>query len=293
MFVNPTQAESKPAPAALRRIDCCAWYLFGLPGTKRGLLDAPKRPDARRGGARAIGVPEDRAPTRKETELMRSLFDGGGPRATTSSRCIRAAGRPRRAAPAGTSKAESATRSTGSLAVLATLVALAILRLEDGSDDAVRGSVALTESFIADMDAQMREEGFGDPSVGKQVRSMVGALASRGRPLAPCPRRRNPVGRSRCASASIATNRRQTAPRPSRRGAAAIRSTPRRAADDAVLKGDFMSDFAHRPTLDRIRDGDRLDLVADSDSAPRSPRGSASPRSNGSMPMRCCAARAP
>jgi cytochrome b pre-mRNA-processing protein 3 len=67
----------------------------------------------------------------------------------------------------------------GRFAVLATVVALAILRLEDGDEEAVRGSVALTESFIADMDAQMREEGFGDPSVGKQVRSMVGALASR------------------------------------------------------------------------------------------------------------------
>jgi cytochrome b pre-mRNA-processing protein 3 len=67
----------------------------------------------------------------------------------------------------------------GRFAVLATLVALAILRLEDGSETAMRGSVALTESFISDMDAQMREEGFGDPSVGKQVRSMVGALASR------------------------------------------------------------------------------------------------------------------
>jgi cytochrome b pre-mRNA-processing protein 3 len=67
----------------------------------------------------------------------------------------------------------------GRFAVLATLVALAILRLEDGDGAAVRASVGLTESFIADMDAQMREEGFGDPSVGKQVRSMVGALASR------------------------------------------------------------------------------------------------------------------
>jgi cytochrome b pre-mRNA-processing protein 3 len=67
----------------------------------------------------------------------------------------------------------------GRFAVVATIVALAILRLEDGGESAVRGSVALTESFIADMDAQMREEGFGDPSVGKQVRSMVGALASR------------------------------------------------------------------------------------------------------------------
>lgn len=67
----------------------------------------------------------------------------------------------------------------GRFAVLSSLVALAILRLEEGDEDAVRHSVALTESFIADMDAQMREEGFGDPSVGKQVRSMVGALAAR------------------------------------------------------------------------------------------------------------------
>lgn len=67
----------------------------------------------------------------------------------------------------------------GRFAVLASLSALAILRLEDGDEDAVRHSVALTESFIADMDAQMREIGFGDPSIGKQVRFMVGALASR------------------------------------------------------------------------------------------------------------------
>ncbi len=67
----------------------------------------------------------------------------------------------------------------GRFAVLSSLAALTILRLEDGDEDAVRHSVALTESFISDMDAQMREEGFGDPSIGKQVRSMVGALASR------------------------------------------------------------------------------------------------------------------
>lgn len=67
----------------------------------------------------------------------------------------------------------------GRFAVLASLTALGILRLEDGKEDAVRHSVALTESFITDMDAQMREEGFGDPSIGKQVRGMVGALASR------------------------------------------------------------------------------------------------------------------
>ena len=67
----------------------------------------------------------------------------------------------------------------GRFAVLSSLSALAILRMEEGGEEAVRHSVAFTESFIADMDAQMREEGFGDPSIGKQVRSMVGALASR------------------------------------------------------------------------------------------------------------------
>ena len=49
-------------------------------------------------------------------------------------------------------------------------------QMVDGGESAVRGSVALTESFIADMDSQMREQGFGDPSIGKQVRSMVGSL---------------------------------------------------------------------------------------------------------------------
>ena len=67
----------------------------------------------------------------------------------------------------------------GRFAVLSSLAALTILRMEEGGEEAVRHSVAFTESFIADMDAQMREEGFGDPSIGKQVRSMVGALASR------------------------------------------------------------------------------------------------------------------
>ena len=67
----------------------------------------------------------------------------------------------------------------GRFAVLSSLTALALLRLEQGGEEAVRHSVALTESFIADMDAQMREAGFGDPSLGKQVRTMVGALATR------------------------------------------------------------------------------------------------------------------
>ena len=67
----------------------------------------------------------------------------------------------------------------GRFAVLATVVAIAILRLEQGGEEAARHSVALTEAFIADMDAQLRQEGFGDPGIGKQVRATVGSLASR------------------------------------------------------------------------------------------------------------------
>ena len=67
----------------------------------------------------------------------------------------------------------------GRFAVLASLLALADIRLERGADGARELGPRLTECFIADMDVQMREAGFGDPSLGKQVRMMVGSLASR------------------------------------------------------------------------------------------------------------------
>lgn len=67
----------------------------------------------------------------------------------------------------------------GRFAMLATVLALVTLRLEDAGADFNEASVSLTEAFIADMDVQMREAGFGDPSLGKQVRHLVGSLASR------------------------------------------------------------------------------------------------------------------
>lgn len=67
----------------------------------------------------------------------------------------------------------------GRFAVLTSLLALTDIRLERGSDEAQAMGPRLAEAFITDMDAQMREAGFGDPSLGKQVRTMVGSLAGR------------------------------------------------------------------------------------------------------------------
>ena len=67
----------------------------------------------------------------------------------------------------------------GRFAVLSSLLALTDIRLGQGDAAAKAVAPRLTERFIADMDVQMREAGFGDPSLGKQVRMMVGSLASR------------------------------------------------------------------------------------------------------------------
>jgi cytochrome b pre-mRNA-processing protein 3 len=67
----------------------------------------------------------------------------------------------------------------GRFAVLATIIALVLVRIErEGSKgDAV--SVALTERFIEVMESEHRELGLGDPGLGKTVRKLVGALSRR------------------------------------------------------------------------------------------------------------------
>jgi hypothetical protein len=60
----------------------------------------------------------------------------------------------------------------GRFAVLTSLLALADIRLERGANSARELGPRLAECFIADMDVQMRQAGFGDPSLGKQVRTM-------------------------------------------------------------------------------------------------------------------------
>ncbi|MEO5773641.1 MAG: ubiquinol-cytochrome C chaperone family protein [Sphingomicrobium sp.] len=67
----------------------------------------------------------------------------------------------------------------GRFAVLSTLTALVELRLEQGGEPLQGASAALTERFVETMDAEHRQLGLGDPTLGKVVRKLVGALARR------------------------------------------------------------------------------------------------------------------
>jgi cytochrome b pre-mRNA-processing protein 3 len=67
----------------------------------------------------------------------------------------------------------------GRFAMVATIAALATVRLEQGSDAAREAAVALTERFVDSMDSEHREMGIGDPAIGKKVRKLVGSLGHR------------------------------------------------------------------------------------------------------------------
>jgi cytochrome b pre-mRNA-processing protein 3 len=67
----------------------------------------------------------------------------------------------------------------GRFAMLATICALFIVRLETGSEAGDAASVALTERFIEAMDAEHRQLGLNDPGLGKRVRKLVGSLERR------------------------------------------------------------------------------------------------------------------
>jgi cytochrome b pre-mRNA-processing protein 3 len=67
----------------------------------------------------------------------------------------------------------------GRFAVLATVSALALVRIEQFGEEGNSSSVALTERFIEVMEAEHRELGLGDPTLGKTVRKLVGSLARR------------------------------------------------------------------------------------------------------------------
>lgn len=67
----------------------------------------------------------------------------------------------------------------GRFRMLATLIALVMVRLEREGDDGDALSVALTEQFVTVMEAEHRELGLGDPALGRTVRKLVAALARR------------------------------------------------------------------------------------------------------------------
>ena len=67
----------------------------------------------------------------------------------------------------------------GRFAVLATITALATVRLERGGEVARSAAVALAERFVEAMDAEHRQLGIGDPALGKTVRKLVAALSRR------------------------------------------------------------------------------------------------------------------
>lgn len=67
----------------------------------------------------------------------------------------------------------------GRFAMLATVTALAMVRLEQADEAGTAPSVALTERFIEVMESEHRELGLGDPGLGRTVRKLVGSLARR------------------------------------------------------------------------------------------------------------------
>ena len=66
----------------------------------------------------------------------------------------------------------------GRFEMISLVLALVLHRI-DASGAHARESVELTELFVEDMDGQMRQIGFGDMVVGKQIGKMVSALGGR------------------------------------------------------------------------------------------------------------------
>lgn len=67
----------------------------------------------------------------------------------------------------------------GRFDLISSLLALALVRLEREGEAGRRDSVLLTETFIDDMDGNLRQIGIGDFVVGKHVGKLMGALGGR------------------------------------------------------------------------------------------------------------------
>ena len=67
----------------------------------------------------------------------------------------------------------------GRFDMVAAVLSLVLLRLEDEGEPGRAPSAFLTEIFVEDMDGQLRERGIGDIVVGKHIGRMMGALGGR------------------------------------------------------------------------------------------------------------------
>jgi cytochrome b pre-mRNA-processing protein 3 len=68
----------------------------------------------------------------------------------------------------------------GRFDMVALVLSLVLIRLEDDNSDAARQlSADLADRFIADMDGSLRQDGIGDQVVGKHIGRMMAALGGR------------------------------------------------------------------------------------------------------------------
>jgi cytochrome b pre-mRNA-processing protein 3 len=71
-----------------------------------------------------------------------------------------------------------ADSKAGRFDMVTMVTALVMLRMER-EPALLPASARLTECFIEDMEGQLRQEGIGDPALGKRVTDLVGALGGR------------------------------------------------------------------------------------------------------------------
>ena len=67
----------------------------------------------------------------------------------------------------------------GRFDMVAAVLSLVLLRLEEEGESGRAPSAYLAEIFVEDMDGQLRERGIGDIVVGKHIGRMMGALGGR------------------------------------------------------------------------------------------------------------------
>lgn len=67
----------------------------------------------------------------------------------------------------------------GRFDMVAAILSIALVRLEREGDGGAAKAALLTETFIDDMDGQLRQQGVGDVVVGKHIGKMMSALGGR------------------------------------------------------------------------------------------------------------------